>query len=435
MSTDLPPQTRAYLDHSSLERLWSDVRTRLERNGLQATGVLTVDLEEEGVDRLSGLLGPGRRVASPAKVHLAVLDAALRSSAAAAGLVSVVEALTGPLTDRKAVRAERTEGRANIAAHLDAVLAQAGLNDQEWVPTFVEGVRRSGLLTRAGSGAEAAVAHAGAALAELVAVGALEPGGTLEGWCGLAELATKCTGDAHGLDAGRAAPALVLRAVAAAFGVSPPESAAQVRDLWSQVGVTPDEVSGTVLVLGLRPPGADPWSAMMRARADLGLVTHLTVHELRGAAANRQWVASGALVSVCENPQVLQAVSRAGGTSSPLVCTSGNPATAGWVLLHGLLAQGALVRYHGDFDWPGVAIAGRMVAAGVAPWRLNAGDYLDAAEAPPGVSSAEVLELTGRRVETPWDPELAAAMARTGIAVHEEALLEVLLGDLADPER
>jgi len=76
---------------------------------------------------------------------------ALRSPAAAAGLVSVVEALTGPLTDSRAVRAERADARANIAAHLDAVPAQADLNDQEWVPAFVEGVRRSGLLTRAGA--------------------------------------------------------------------------------------------------------------------------------------------------------------------------------------------------------------------------------------------------------------------------------------------
>ncbi|TDD73068.1 DUF2399 domain-containing protein [Jiangella aurantiaca] len=42
-------------------------------------------------------------------------------------------------------------------------------------------------------------------------------------------------------------------------------------------------------------------------------------------------------------------------------------------------------------------------------------------------------------VETPWDPQLAADMSRRGIAVHEESLLGVLLGDLglADgvPER
>lgn len=42
-----------------------------------------------------------------------------------------------------------------------------------------------------------------------------------------------------------------------------------------------DEISGTVITYGLRPPGADRWSAMMRERAGLGLITHLTVHELQ----------------------------------------------------------------------------------------------------------------------------------------------------------
>jgi hypothetical protein len=56
------------------------------------------------------------------------------------------------------------------------------------------------------------------------------------------------------------------------------------RSLWQRVGVSTDEISGTVLVWAVRPPGVDRWSAMMRERADLGLVTHLTVHELQRSA-------------------------------------------------------------------------------------------------------------------------------------------------------
>ena len=48
-----------------------------------------------------------------------------------------------------------------------------------------------------------------------------------------------------------------------------------------RAGVSTDEISGTVITWALRPPGRDRWSAMMCERADLGLVTHLTVHELR----------------------------------------------------------------------------------------------------------------------------------------------------------
>jgi hypothetical protein len=43
--------------------------------------------------------------------------------------------------------------------------------------------------------------------------------------------------------------------------------------------------------------------------------------------------------------------------------TSGNPASAGWGLLRGLVKQGVLVRYPGDFGWPQVSIAGRILAS------------------------------------------------------------------------
>jgi hypothetical protein len=43
--------------------------------------------------------------------------------------------------------------------------------------------------------------------------------------------------------------------------------------------VSTDAVSGTVITWALRPPGPDRWSAMMRERTDLGLVTHLTARE------------------------------------------------------------------------------------------------------------------------------------------------------------
>jgi uncharacterized protein (TIGR02679 family) len=423
----LPPVTRDYLLHPDLEPVWVAIRGRLERTGIQVTGTVTVALEEQGADRLSGLLG--RRVTSPTRVRLADVDAALRRSAAAAGLVTVIEALSGPLVDRKAAHVARTEARASTAAQLDAALAEAGVSDRGWVPTFVEGTRLAGILTKAGDGAGAAVVHAGAVLAELAAAGALDPARSASerasGW-GLAELATKCTGDAHGLDSGRVAAALVLRAAAAAHGLHPPESTAEVRNMWNRLGVVPDELSGTVLVWSLRPPGDDPWSVMMRARADLGLVTHLTLHELNGAAATLAWAVIGTTVSVCENPQVLQAAARARATGA-LLCTSGNPASAAWVLLRGLVKQGALVRYHGDFDWPGVAIAGRILAAGAQPWRMSADHYRDALTA---ARSTDKLPLAGTPGPTPWDPQLAETMSRSGIAIHEEALLDVLLADL-----
>jgi hypothetical protein len=432
----LTTETWDYLNNPSLQPLWGALRNRLEGNGLQSSGMLAIDLGETGTELLGGILG--RRVVRGAKIRLAELDTALRQSAAGSGLVTLTAALTGPLEDRKAARDARAGARASASALLDAALGDAGLGNKAWVPAFVEGVRLAGVLTKAGDEAAVAIADAGAVLAALAATGTLGSpndgtGTTGAGWRAkfhggwvLAELASTCTGDAHGLDAGRIASSLVLRAAAASFGVSPPESANDARNLWSRLGVTPDEFSGTALVWALRPPGADAWSAMMRDRADLGLVTHLTLHELRGQAAGLQWADTASTISVCENPQVLQAAARAEADGA-LVCTSGNPSSAGWALLKGLVAQDMRVRYHGDFDWPGMEIALRVLGTGIEPWRLAVSDYTDAVDA---AGSVGRLPLVGTHTATPWDPRLAAAMSRIGIAIHEEALLESLLSDI-----
>lgn len=42
------------------------------------------------------------------------------------------------------------------------------------------------------------------------------------------------------------------------------------------------------------------------------------------------------------------------------------------------------------------------------------------------------LPLSDVPLMTPWDPSLAARMTRSGVAIHEESILETLLGDLLD---
>jgi uncharacterized protein (TIGR02679 family) len=234
---------------------------------------------------------------------------------------------------------------------------------------------------------------------------------------GLAEVASEITGDAHGLDSGVPA-ALVLRALAIALGAAPAASAAERRHLWQRADVSTDEVSGTVITWALRPPGRDRWSAMMRERADLGLVTHLTVHELQRAA---DLIRPGEIIHACENPQVLQRLAMA-GVEHPVACMSGNPATAGMTLL-----ARTVVLYHGDFDWPGIAIARRIFDRGARPWRFGRMDYVDAIDHLPADNR---LGLNGRPQATPWDEGLSAAMTAADVAVHEELTVDVLLSDL-----
>jgi hypothetical protein len=63
-----------------------------------------------------------------------------------------------------------------------------------------------------------------------------------------------------------------------------------------------------------------------------------------------------------------------------------------------------------DFDWPGMAIAGRLMAAGAAPWRLTVYDYDHAVD---GLEADSRLALTGSVVATSWDPALAARLRRS----------------------
>jgi uncharacterized protein (TIGR02679 family) len=96
-----------------------------------------------------------------------------------------------------------------------------------------------------------------------------------------------------------------------------------------------------------------------------------------------------------------------------------------------LLAQGGSeLRYHGDFDWPGIAIANLMVGSyQCQPWQFRSDDYL-AALAGLAPVVAELPALNGAPVGSCWDAQLTTEMARAGRAVHEELLLNDLIADL-----
>jgi uncharacterized protein (TIGR02679 family) len=115
-----------------------------------------------------------------------------------------------------------------------------------------------------------------------------------------------------------------------------------------------------------------------------------------------------------------------------MVCTAGNPTLVVTSLLARLIEDGAVLRYRGDFDWPGVAIANRVITDfGAVPWRMGRADY-EAALAGAGRGLADLPALEGRPVDAAWDAELTPSMKRAGKSVHEEALLDLLVADVTD---
>jgi uncharacterized protein (TIGR02679 family) len=132
-------------------------------------------------------------------------------------------------------------------------------------------------------------------------------------------------------------------------------------------------------------------------------------------------------VYVTENPRALEAALASHATAT-LVCTQGNPTTTALDLLTGLAAVRCHLHYRSDFDWPGIAIANRVMAAtGARPWCFDRATYRTAVDRH-GIRN--LVPLTGRSVTPAWDPPLGEAMTATGVAIHEELLLEEVVATL-----
>jgi uncharacterized protein (TIGR02679 family) len=380
----------------ALARTWEVLRNRLEARGLRAEGrVVLAGLdraERHAVAALTGRSVTRDRVT----VDLAELDRELAMRTGTDGLAAIVAAATGsPLRDRPAERESRAAARDEPIA-----LAQSLLGEHPWCERWLADVRRAGLLVRTHDPL-AAVRATAAVLGRLG-----------ESVWSRTDLAAATCGNSHALDDGRTVGALVLRALAASSGEGPPTTVAGRRELWERHGVQVDLVSTTCLTFRLRAEGGSVGTRLAEA-AEAGDPVHLTAWDLR-----RCRLLAPPAVLVCENPRVLEAVAER-DLPVPVVCTSGRPALVVLDVLRAL--RGSALRYHGDFDWPGVAIAERLRAeVGVDPWRMAAADYER------GLSDA-TLRLGTAHVEPSWDPELGALMRRHDRAVHEEAVLPELL--------
>ena len=153
-----------------------------------------------------------------------------------------------------------------------------------------------------------------------------------------------------------------------------------------------------------------------------GLPMQLSVLALR---ASPLAVAAGTPVLVVENPRLVEAAAER-RLAAAVLCTNGNPTTAPNLAVAQLRACGARLRYHGDFDAPGLAMTGRARDAGCEPFRMSAPDYLEApAEA--SVAGVELPRDAAALPTTPWDPALAVAFDKRRAVVHEERVMDGVL--------
>lgn len=419
------------LANPALRGVWERGWKAMARAGPEGWGTVTVTLPlvDEATRRaIAGLVGrPVRPGTATTRVALGDLDDILRRTADGWDLRTVVEATNGPLPDRAGDAHARAEA-------IDAALAEARrlAPDADWVATWIDELGTGPATRLHGRGELPLITMAARVLSELSPGPGpsrrSDPGDRATGGVPLPVLASRITGDTKALGA-TTLGTLVLRGLALRFDEPFPRDAAGRRALWEAAGVVQDDLASQVLVLGLGRAGVagsgGPLGNWLTEAGAEGLPFRLTLHQL---ARHPLTVGSATSVFVCENPAVLRTAATAlGSGSAPLVCTEGRPSVACTRLLSMLVAGGCEVHYHGDFDWPGLRIAGAVLAGtGGTPWRMGAVDYLaaiDRATLPPN-------PLQGLPAPSPWDPRLAAAMAERDQVVFEEEVLDALLHDL-----
>lgn len=386
----------------ALAPLRARLRGRYQRG--RGAGIVTVgNLDGVERDALAGLLGRRPGAAGSLRFDITELDARLRDAGLAASLRDALELLDGPLVDLAAARA-------------DTARQWDGVRQLPVVPrlaAFLQDSRGLGLLKRLAvhvSAAERLIEQIETVLSALSALSALPAVAVTR-----SQLAAQLLGDAHALDPGSPVATLVLAVLRHGRAVDEEaEVEESIREQWAAAGVLVNELARPVLFLNL-PGTAAP-----------GEPAYLSLRALMRAAP--VWDVANRDVFVCENPNLVAiAADRLGPHCAALVCTDGMPAAAQRTLLLQLAAAGARLRYHGDFDWPGIAIANTVFALfGAAPWRFGALDYENALRREGGVNRA----LVGRVIAASWDGALTEAMRVFGSAIDEEAVAASLLDDL-----
>jgi uncharacterized protein (TIGR02679 family) len=408
------PGGTARYQAAEYRRLLAAARRSLERTGGELTAMVSLshptDAERKEIIGITGQYRDART--TRISIRLTDLDNSVRENTGR-GLRDLLAGLGGPLRDRPAERIALAGARevAIRAAEASSLYTPIG-----WYRDWLAEVAADGSVTKlVRQGEQNRLGQAVRVLESL----ARRAGAPVL----LPELAADVTGDTKALNHGTVLSTLVLRALALRAGAGRPTTAEERRDLWEIGNVVVDDLASRVLVLNLPAEGRG-LAEWLTGAARLGVPFYATLHQLMTLPPT----VGSTLVHICENPAVLRrAAAELGAGSIPLLCTEGRPSTAFHQLARIVVRGGGELRYHGDFDWPGLAIAHSVMSRhGARPWRMSAADYVAGTRA-----DAEHVQLAGTAQPTPWDPALSKAMSATGRVLYEESVAGTLIPDLS----
>lgn len=405
--SELPPGLVTWARLAGPAKVLDAARQRARRGFHTESGTVRVELTTPQRREVARLLGTPWDV-SGRPVRLQDLGTALAEH----GLTvrEFVETLDGrPVVNRRELHAEH-----QVAADAERSAAIALLTDAGIETTCAETWLADSGLPRPGTGNLRALTE------QVVRVWHRLPGQSRPG-VRLAQLAASALDNAHALDYREELGRAVSRLIALAHGLPRPLRAGRDwRRAWSAAGVRCDGVSSRVLVLNLPLRGDNP--AARCSAAVPGEPLWLSLRAITG-----DWtVPTGTSVFVCENPTVLEAAAdELGPRCPPLICTDGIPSLAALDLIAGLAATGCAINVRADIDDAGFVVVEqvRSVAPAATPWRYDATSYTQHLGLT-GIAAADGDEETRLR-------QLRELYARHRIPLHEEALLDQLLTDLA----
>ncbi len=429
--TGHPP---ASLLEAGLQPVWARVRRHLDKHGAQRRGAIAMpDVDPASELTLRSLLGRVKK-----RLDLSHLEATLVGRGMGADLDEALTRLGHPPS---AAAAQRRSDRARASAATTALRDAAESWPESWAREWAHGAIKAGLHGGLAQGEVERLAQDVRRLLDHLDrcdslradtephprpkpdprgnPGQDEPAMLYESRpASRTELAAALFGSSHALDQGTRLASFVTRALRCRLGMP-----MVGRELWEASGIHPDRVSAPALTWAIPAEGESPLDRAIQAASGGGLPLHVSLLSL---LRHPLTVPTGTPALVVENPRLVEAAAER-GLGCCAVATNGNPTTSVIELLQQMRRSGARLWYHGDFDVAGIAICRRMHDIGCRPWMMDAQDYRDA------VNQAEFggvrLDRDARGCgPTPWDPALEEAFDARRLIVHEEFVLDEVLG-------
>ncbi len=397
------------LRHEDLGVVWQAARNQLERFGIDRRGSVSMPvLSDAAALRLTSLLG----MTLTSRLDLARLETALKAQGVGVDLDQALKELGVPASVR------RREVRASAArrqAARESLEAQVQAWPESWGREWVDWLFQSGQMVDQNVVTATLLVDT---VRQILDRWQLCEGESMA----RNDMAVSLCGSAHALDDGLLLERCVRRALWHAL-----DKQVDYRDgraVWIAATIMTDQVSAPVLTWQLPLDAQSALGRICVAATAAQVPIHLSAYALSSQEIRFQ---AQAPVLLVENPRIVEAAAER-KIQRCVISTNGNPSTAVMKLVRAMLAAGIEVRHHNDFDVAGVGICRRLAEQGGTPWRMGSRDYEEAVR---NASNAG-LELPVEKAicgATPWDPQLQILINKVKSVVHEELLLDSLLGN------